>query len=233
MVESQLPTVKAFISYSHKDREYGGQVRRVLAEVGIDSFLAHEDLETSEEWKHRILQELQRCDLFVPIFSKAFLQSLWAPQEVGFAVARTDVVVAPLSIDGTVPCGFIGHLQAGRIPADGVTRELLVEPIAKKFPRKIFPGLIKLTTEAGSFRSAEAKMLPLVPLFPLFTREEAQALAAGVVANGQIWSAGQCRAEYLPEFIRVQRHNIDPATLRALEYQVEHDEWYREPKVEA
>jgi len=227
MTGTNLPKVTAFISYAHVDREHGRQARNVLREVGIDAFLAHEDLETSEEWKNRILDELRRCDLFVPLLSKNFLASLWAPQEVGFIVSRPEVVVAPLSIDGTSPSGFVAHLQAGRVSKDGVTRELLVEPIARRFPRKIFPGLIRIAGEAGSFRSAESRMRPLVPLFPLFTKEEAQALAEAVVTNGQIWSAGQCRAEYLPEFIRVQRHNIAPETLRALEHQVEHDEWYR------
>ncbi len=224
-----LPKLTAFISYAHSDRRYAGQARRVLSEVGIDGFLAHEDLETSDEWRERIVQELRRCDLLVPILSKGFLVSLWAPQEVGFAVSRPEVVIAPLSVDGTTPCGFIAHLQSGRIGSDGVTRQLLIEPIAKRFPRMIFPGLIRTATEAGSFRDAEAKMRPLMPLFALFSKEEAQALAEGAVANGQIWSAGRCRAEYLPEFIRAQRHNIAPKTLRALEYQVANDEWYRDP----
>lgn len=228
MAPTVLPKVTAFISYSHADREYGGQARRVLAEVGIDAFLAHEDLVTSEEWKQRILDELRHCDLFVPILSKSFLNSLWAPQEAGFIASRPEVVIAPLSIDGTTPFGFFGHLQSGRVLSDGVTREVLVEPLARKFPRKILPGLIKIAADAGSFRSAEAKLGSLVPFFQLFTKEEAEALAEGAVANGQIWSAGRCRGEYLPEFISVQKHNIAPDTLRALEYQVEHDEWYRD-----
>ena len=63
----QLPVVTAFVSYSHVDRKFGQQAKDVLGEVGIDAFLAHEDLETSEEWRDRILSELCRCDLFVPL----------------------------------------------------------------------------------------------------------------------------------------------------------------------
>ena len=78
MTEANLPKVAAFISYSHSDREYGAQARAVLGEVGIDAFLAHEDLETSDEWQRRILDELRRCDLFVPLLSRNFLASRWA-----------------------------------------------------------------------------------------------------------------------------------------------------------
>jgi hypothetical protein len=70
-------------------------------------------------------------------------------------------------------------------------------------------------------------MRPLVPLFPLFTPDEAQALAEASVENGQIWSAALCRSEYLPELIRTQGPNIKAKTLRALKYQVKNDAWYK------
>ena len=47
----QLPVVTAFVSYSHVDRKFGHQAKDVLGEVGIDAFLAHEDMETSEQWR--------------------------------------------------------------------------------------------------------------------------------------------------------------------------------------
>jgi hypothetical protein len=218
-----LPQVVAFISYSHVDKRYAGQTRSVLAEVGIEAFLAHEDLEISAEWRTRIIEELARCDLFVPLLSSNFLASKWAPQEVGYIISRPNVVIVPISIDGTIPFGFMSHVQSRPISSDGVTRELLVEPLVKRFPRKIVPGLIRTVGEAPNFRGAEARMRPLVPLFGLFTADEAQALAEAAVGNGQVWSAHRCRTEYLPEFIRLQGHNIAPDTLHALHYQIEHD----------
>jgi hypothetical protein len=220
-----MPT--AFISYSHVDRIYGGQAKSVLAEVGINAFLAHEDLQVSEEWRRRILEELKICDLFVPLLSKNFLLSKWAPQEVGFIISRPEVAIAPLSIDETTPSGFISHLQSRRIAPEGITRELLVLPLARRIPRQILPKLIDIAGRAGSFRSAEALLRPLVPLFPLFTPQEAQALAEASVANGQIWSANLCQTEYLPELIRTQGANINSDVLRALQYQIESGQWYR------
>ena len=222
----QLPVVTAFVSYSHVDRKFGRQAKVVLGEVGIDAFLAHEDLETSEQWRDRILDELRRCDLFVPLLSKNFLESKWAPQEAGFIASRSEVAIAPLSIDGTTPFGFLSHIHSSRIQDNVITRELLVEPLAKQFPRKIIPGLIRIAGEAGSFRYAEQKMGALVPYFSRFTAEEAQALAEASVSNSQIWSALQCRRTYLPKFIHLQGSNLTPETLRALQYQVENDQLY-------
>ena len=226
-----LPNALAFVSYSHADRQYGAQVKGVLEMFGIKAFLAHDDLLVSDEWRRRILEELNRCDLFVPLLSANFVSSNWAPQEVGFIIARPEVVIAPLSIDGTIPFGFMSHVQSRHIPAVGITSDLLVEPLARRMPRQILPGMISIAGSATSFRSAEAAMQPLVQYFEIFTPAEAQALAEASVKNGQIWSAALCSREYLPELIRIQGANLSQTTLRALKYQVEHGRWYEDEKL--
>jgi len=226
--DSKRSKAVAFISYSHEDRRFGRQAKDVLAEVGIEAFLAHEDLSVSEEWRDRIIEELQHCDLFIPLLSANFLASKWAPQEVGFIVSRPEVVIAPISLDGTTPFGFIAHVQSRKIRKGGITHDLLVEPLIRRMPRKVLRGLIEIASKAGSFRSAEASMAPLVPYFPIFTTAEAQALADASVKNSQIWSAVLCRTKYLPEFLRYQANKIEPKTLRALKYQIKNDEWYHE-----
>jgi hypothetical protein len=217
----------AFISYSHKDRKFGADAKSVLAEVGIGAFLAHDDLHVSDEWRARIIEELKRCDILVPLLSANFIESKWAPQEVGFIISRPEVTIAPISLDGTTPFGFISHVQSRTIASDGITRELLVEPLARRMPRAILPGLIQIAGKARSFQTAEERMAPLVEHFPNFTPDEAQALAAAAVDNGQIWLAHLCKSKYLPEFLHHQANNVDPKTLCALNHQIEHGEWYK------
>ena len=64
-----VPKITAFIAYSHKDSKYGAQAKAVLAKLGIEAFLAHDDLHVSDEWRERIRKELKRCDIFVPLLS--------------------------------------------------------------------------------------------------------------------------------------------------------------------
>ena len=226
----QSTVVNAFISYSHQDRKWASQTKRELRKVGIEAFLAHEDIRVSEEWQQRIIQELGRCDLFVPLLSVNFVRSEWAPQEAGFIASRPEVIIAPLSIDKTDPFGFFAKVQSGRIGSDGVTYDLLVEPLFERLtetvPRKILPTLIRRAANAGTFRHAEFLMTPLVPLFPFLTAREAQTLAEASAKNGQIWSASKCRTEYLPEFIREHENTIEPETLRILQYQIEKNKRY-------
>ncbi len=216
----------AFISYSHKDRQYARQTRQVLTNVDVSAFLAHEHLEIAEEWKDRILEELKTCQLFIPLLSEDFRRSKWAPQEAGFIASRPEVRIARLSIDGTIPFGFMEHVQSGHIGQDGVTHELLVLPLARQEPRLFLPGLIRMAVSAGSFRSAEEKISPLVELFEFFTAEDAQALAEGAAQNRQVWSAWRCREVYLPKFIQVKGDQIRSDTLKGLQYQIKHDEAY-------
>ena len=216
----------AFVSHSHKDRVIAEQAKEVLNEAGIEAFVAHADIEVSEEWQRRICEELRRCHLFVPLLSKRFLKSKWTLQELGFIASRSNVKIVPLSIDGTIPFGFMSHIQSRPIGDDGITWKLLVEPLTMHFPREVFPYLIRRAGDAHSFRDAEFKMRSLLPSFGRLTNNEAQDLAEAAIDNAQVWSADQCRKEYLPEFIRVHGGDLQDETLRALEFQIMKNKWY-------
>jgi len=224
------PRISAFISYSTKDKIYGAQVKKIFEEYGVECFLAHEDLEVSEEWKMRILEELQKCSIFVPLLSKVFRGSDWAPQEIGVIAGRKDVAIIPLSIDGTMPFGFISHLQGKRIPAEGITQDLVFPPLTKKHPHMIIPAMIRKVAAAGGYRIAETAMKSLVPLFSVLNDEELDQLVTASIKNDQVWSASLCREEYLPELIEMHRIRIESKKLTALEYQVKNNHWYEGPE---
>ena len=69
-------------------------------------------------------------------------------------------------------------------------------------------------------------MKPLLPLFDLFTPEEAEAFAVASINNGQIWNAHLCCSEYIPAFLEVCRNAVSKEVARALRYQITHNEWY-------
>lgn len=203
--------MQAFVSYSVEDKAMGGAVKAALEGHGFRSFLAHEDLQVSEEWKQRILEELQQVDVFVALLSKSFVASRWCAQEVGFIVSRPDVLIIPISLDGTTPYGFISHLQGIRIREEYQIASLLEEVLFRRRPRLMIPKQIDKVRRAGSYRGAEALVRPLVPHFAKFSDDEVDAFAAAAAGNREVWDAGACRDEYIPEFVRTNRSRLSAA----------------------
>ncbi len=227
VAHGDFQTINAFISYSHKDRNFARQAKSVLGTFGIDAFLAHQDIGVSHDWRDRIVQELKRCELFLPLLSKNFLASQWAPQETGFIVSRPDVKVIPIALDGTIAFGFISNIQSRRIDGEEITSDFLLPALVNNFPRSIFPHLIDLVRTASSFREGEAKLERLLPYLKDLTPDEAKALAENCVKNPQVWDAMRCRDNYLPEFIRIQGKHMGVKNRRALQYQITNHDSYR------
>ena len=218
--------MKAFISHATIDREMALASKEVLARMGVESFVAHEDLLVSQLWKARILEELQSCDIFVCLLSNAFKKSKWCSQELGAVVQRGSVLIVPISLDSTKPYGFIADLQGHRIQNDELPAQIMMDAVATRWPALVIDALIVGLDKAHSFRAAEGLMAPLQRYFSQMTRGQATLFAEKSIGNGQIWSANLCRSVYLPEFLRWNKRRLDTETRRALKYQIEHQSWY-------
>jgi TIR domain len=79
------PTMHAFLSYQTDERAIAARVSDLLSKFGITSFMAHEHIEVSVEWRIEILRQLGFADLFVPILSAKYYSSIWCKQESGIA----------------------------------------------------------------------------------------------------------------------------------------------------
>jgi hypothetical protein len=198
-----------FISYSSEDKKFGAEVQSLFSEFGVGSFLAHETIEVSEDWRLRILSELTTCSLFVPILSASFLKSVWTQQEVGSVVLRPNVTIAPISIDGTKPPGFLANLQCAFVPSIGLSSELLIQPLVRRCPRILVPGLIDRVLRAPNYREAEAHLRWLRPVFDILTPMELDSLLSACLDNGQVYDAWECRSVLFPELLRVQGERMD------------------------
>lgn len=217
--------LRGFLSYSVVDRHVAAAVKVALAELGVDAFMAHEDVQVSQQWRDRILSELNVMDVFLPLLSAAFRSSDWTAQEVGVAIGRPEVLIIPTSVDGTVPYGFIGAIQGRKLP-NPIAADFFREAIASRFPRVVVGSLIEALAGAGSWRGAEALFYPLLPYLATLTPDEAVALAKASTENAQIWDAALCRTAYLPDFIAKNKHHLPKGVLGPLQFQIDNASWY-------
>jgi len=208
---------RVFVSYSTVDKIVAAQIKSLFERFEFEVFVAHDDIEVSEEWRERILEELETCDVFVPVLSKDFLGSNWTQQEVGAATLRRSVAIVPLSIDGTIPTGFIRHVQGKPIPNAGVDADTAIYPLAKRFPRLVLPAMIRQVAMAKNYRAAEAALAPLELHFGRLTREELRMLVAVCLKNSQVTGARDFLFQYLPALLKARGSEVDSDNRAKLE----------------
>ena len=102
--------LRVFISHVHTAKLQAAGLRQALQRYAISAFVAHEDIDTSDEWREEILRALMSMDVFVAILTSDFNSSKWTDQEAGIAVAR-DVLMIPIN-KGENPYGFLSKYQA-------------------------------------------------------------------------------------------------------------------------
>jgi hypothetical protein len=102
--------IRLFLSHISAEKVFVSEVREALAALGIDGFVAHEDIEPTDDWQNAIEAALKECDALVAFLHPGFHASNWTDQEVGFVLAR-GVLVVPVRL-GDDPYGFIGRYQA-------------------------------------------------------------------------------------------------------------------------
>jgi hypothetical protein len=208
--------LRAFISFQTEDRAVAGDLKKRLDAVGIQCFLAHEDIDVLEEWRSRLLQELSLVDIFICVLSERYLQSQWCVQECGIAAFRKDLTIIPLSIDGTIPQGFIGNIQSARIDPENVALRDLVPAFLKRDFSHGIDLAIALIGSSSSFRMAEANFSLVMPYIAKLTPNQAESLLQHCVDNGQIEHASLCAKSYIPELIKLYPHALPAAAMKSL-----------------
>ncbi len=117
--------LRVFISYSNEDRKIAAMAKDAFSMIGVNSFMAHEDIQPTKQWKIEIISELKKCNLFAPIITENFKQSDWANQESGAAIIRgINIIPISIALPGetfTNPYGFIGDYQALKYKVNDIT----------------------------------------------------------------------------------------------------------------
>ncbi len=202
----------AFLSYQTADKSVAGQIKSVLAKVRIEAFLAHEDIDVSEEWRLKILEEIGRADMFVCLLSENYVKSHWCIQESGIAAFRSKMTIVPLSLDGTMPTGLVSSFQAIRVdPADITIRDLLPAFLKHDFGVGI-DLIIDMIGSSRGYRTAETNFQLILPHIAKMSDPQVQALLERSADNEQVHHASLCARDYLPPLLKSHGHTLKPKT---------------------
>jgi hypothetical protein len=209
--------LNVFLSYQTADKKYAGQLKTLLGQFQINCFLAHEDIAVSEEWRLQILDQIGRANIFICLLSKHYILSPWCVQESGIAAYRKDMTIIPLSLDGTIPLGFIHNYQSIKVNPEEITIRDLIPGILKSNFAEGIELLINLVKQSTNFRNAESNFLLILPHLSNMSDPQIKLLLECSAKNGQVREASLCAVEYLPPLLKTHGHLLETGVRGLLE----------------
>ena len=174
----------------------------------------------------RFLTRSRIADIFVPILSQDYYQSIWCKQELGIAAFRR-ITVIPLSIDGSIPLGALNHIQSTLINPNAPIYANILPGLALNDVHFLISALTQVIAQSGNYRSAESNFDLVVPYLPRATDQQIVQLLNVAQSNDQIANAGRCAVHLLPPLMTSHGHLLDPIVRATLQetlarYQIPH-----------
>ncbi|HTT85126.1 MAG TPA: toll/interleukin-1 receptor domain-containing protein [Rhizomicrobium sp.] len=208
--------MRAFMSYQTADKEIAARVAAIIQEFDCTAFMAHEHIEVSGEWRLEILREIDAADLFVPILSANYYNSIWCKQESGIAAFRKMTII-PLSIDGSIPQGFIAHIQSTKIDPAAPKYTDLLPGVAKHDVSFVIDKLVAKIGKSTNYRGAEANFELILPYIGKANPKQVVELLNVSTDNGQVCHASLCATKYLPPLVKSHGKFMEKEKLKKLE----------------
>lgn len=156
-------TYRIFLSHKTEDKVQTAKLKRDLSLYGIDCFVAHEDIEPTQEWAKEIEAALFSADACVALMTELYHNSYWTDHEIGCAYGL-QIPVIPVRL-GCDPYGIIARFQAIRSTWTDLKMDLM-KVILKQDKAKL--SLITAIRNSKSFTASNyiAEIFPYIDSFP-------------------------------------------------------------------
>lgn len=151
---------RLFVSHLAEHRKCAHKIRDKLLAFRVSSFVAHDDIEPTQEWQEVIEEALATCDGMLVLLHPGFHESEWTDQEIGYAMGRRLLIVA--AGFGMDPYGFIGRFQA--MEGKHKTASQLAEDLFEIFRlhqqtrKQISEAIVRCFEQSGSYPCAIRNM---------------------------------------------------------------------------
>ena len=191
--------IRLFISHRDNHKKKARELADALEDYGIYSFVAHDAIGPMTTWEAEILKGLETMESMLTFITDDFRKSVWANQEIGFALAR-NVPILSLKLEKTDPEGFLGSEQALRgsleHPADSAPQiyKLLGEKLNNL--DRLQGALITAFIESAGFEEAKARFNRLNKTVDSLSEEEVKRIIDGFRENDQLYDAWYLRNQY-------------------------------------
>ncbi|MGD9873122.1 MAG: toll/interleukin-1 receptor domain-containing protein [Kiritimatiellia bacterium] len=180
--------VRVFLSHKASVKANTLRIKQSLARCGVAAFVAHVDIEPTEEWHREIERALFSMDALVALLSGDFHDSKWTDQEVGVAIGRgVPLVAIRLGLD---PYGLMGKSQGvggcSWDDPDSIAFNVF-QLLYKRLPDKsrLFECALSVYTASWSFADSAWKIEHLLSLFESLSSDQVGRVFEAYRSNAQ------------------------------------------------
>ncbi|MBF0217743.1 MAG: toll/interleukin-1 receptor domain-containing protein [Candidatus Omnitrophica bacterium] len=203
---------KIFISYSTKDKDIAGELKRSFEDYDvIECFIAHDDIVHGSEWEKEILDKLQVARYFMPLQTDNLTQSYWCQQESGIAYAK-GIKIIPLIPDdgGTEPVGFYAKYQGFKIKVNDLRMSvklwLIKEGIIQQDNSEELEKRMIIFSSSDSWSEAAENTRSLLELEECFVLGDVLRILDIAISNDQIWCSYAAKPILKKLFVKYATH---------------------------
>jgi len=189
-MKNKATNAKVFLSHLATHKVTTQELSKELEFFGMSGFVAHEDIEPTQEWQTRIEEELLAMDGLVALLVEGFSESNWCDQEVGAAVGRQVPFIAIKQ--GIDPYGFVGKYQA--LQGTGFSSKELAKRICELFlaePNtgpKITASLVQQLIVSRSWERSR-QLIRLIEKSKYLTADDKVAMQRAAINNKEVREA--------------------------------------------
>jgi hypothetical protein len=180
-----------FLSHVSAIKVETAALKTALAPLGIDCFVAHEDIEPTREWHREIEFALRSMHSLCALITSGYNGSKWCDQEVGYALGRA-VPVVLISCDAD-PYGLMGKHQAlrGKLSAPEVLAGQIFDVLAKQEQLRVLltEGIVGSLENAHSYAHAKAAAKRIASFEKHLSRSQILRMLVATRENSQVRDA--------------------------------------------
>jgi hypothetical protein len=199
--------VRLFISHRDTHKRQAKTLADALEPYGISSFIAHETIEPTKEWRREIMNGLETMEIMLVFLTDDFQASTWTNQEVGFALGKSIPVIS-LKLERCDPPGFIAHEQAlrGTLESPGSSAGMIHKLLSEKLGRKerIQAGFVTAFVTSPNWAETTARFDRMAEFVKTLNEAEMTEIINGYAGNDQLHTAIylNSRADRLLKFLK-------------------------------
>jgi hypothetical protein len=166
------------------------RLKAALKSFGVDAFVAHEDIEPTQEWALEIELALRSMHALCAVVTPDFHTSLWCDQEVGFALGRPVPVLTVRS--GADPYGLMGKAQAipGADNADAMAERVFsVLMKLESCKTLLMGGLVTALESADTYATARQVAKRIAGVQQCLSHDQILRMLQAAKSNSQVREA--------------------------------------------